>query len=134
MPVASPSGRYRLAWVVSRDIPGSAGFIRLQFVEEAQIEVIGAEVTIVGQAPLPRQRGTWNPSTFELRTSGSGPVAGREQVLVQFEGTLRPEGVLNAVVTVGGDGSLGPPVPHTLYQASGTRVGPVVAGGPSTTP
>jgi hypothetical protein len=33
---------------------------------------------------------------------------------VSLAGTLTPEGVLNATMTVGEDGSLGPPLPHIV--------------------
>ena len=66
--------------------------------------------------------GTWDPASQQITATGSGPLAGRPRVGVSLAGTLTPAGALNATMTVGEDGSLGPPLPHVVrYSVVGTK-------------
>ena len=66
--------------------------------------------------------GTWDPTSQQIAATGAGPLADRARVGVSLQGTLTPAGVLTATVTVGEDGSLGPPLPHIVrYGLVGTK-------------
>ena len=130
VPASPQGGTYVLAWTTLEDLRQSAQFVRLQTVEEARIEISGSTVTMTASSPLPNLMGTWEPSG-RIMLTGAGPIAGRPQVGVAVTGTLTaPAGItafsaageLNATVTVGEDGSLGPPLPHVVrYGLVGTR-------------
>ena len=136
-PPQDPQGNYGLNWNILEDIRNSAIFLLFQNAREARVAVTGAAapslagglalagsatVTIAGDPPLPTLMGTWDRATQQIMATGAGPAAGRPRVGVSLQGTLTPAGVLTATVSVGEDGSLGPPLPHIVrYGLVGTK-------------
>jgi len=130
VPASPQGGTYVLAWTTLEDLRQSAQFVRLQTVEEARIEISGSTVTMTAPSLLPNLMGPLTPNG-RIMLTGAGLLAGRPMVGVTLVGTLTAPGVasalsaageLNATVTVGEDGSLGPPLPHVVrYGLVGTR-------------
>ena len=130
----SPDGTYGIGWTILDDIRNSAIRVLLQNTRLLRLSsgaapaslsggrsfagsgtILGmVNVTVTGDEPLPTLMGTWDPATQQIAATGAGPLAGRPRVGVSLQGTLTPAGVLTATVTVGEDGSLGPPLPHIV--------------------
>jgi hypothetical protein len=124
-----PRGPYLISWRVIEDARQSAQFVQLQSVSELVLELNGATLTILGPSPWVTLVGAVSPSG-QFMVSGAGRLAGRDQVGVTAVGRVVVGGAsasaaaatLEATVTVGEDGSLGPPLPHrVVYGLTGTE-------------
>jgi hypothetical protein len=123
----SPNGLHILTWDKTDDIRGSGDFVGLHNSRQAEITVTGGTFVMIAQPPVPMMQGASvevaaaSGAAARVTARGSGPLAGRPNVLVTLEGALNA-GTLNAIVVVGADGSLGPPLPHEIhYRVVGVK-------------